>query len=65
MYHATQGYLTATNELLSLHIDLSLRRVSPMAADIAEWVADVRDAHVDLPLPEGIGHVIGIKKTGF
>jgi acyl-CoA thioester hydrolase len=65
MYHATQGYLAATNELLSLHIDLSLRRVSPMAADIAEWVADVCDAHADLPLPEGIGRVIGMKKTGF
>jgi len=62
MYHATEGYLAATNELLSLHIDLSSRRVGPMAADIAEWIASIRDAHADLPLPEGVGRLIGMKK---
>ena len=31
MYHATEGYLAATNELLSLHIDLTNRRVGLMA----------------------------------
>lgn len=62
MYHATEGYLAATNELLSLHIDLSVRRVGPMAADVAAWVGAVRDAHAALPLPDGIGRVIGMKR---
>ena len=35
MYHATEGYLAATNELLSLHIDLTNRRVGPMVPEIA------------------------------
>ncbi len=64
MYHATEGYLAATNELLSLHIDLSLRRVGPMPGGIAEWIADIRDAHAVLPLPDGIGRLIGMKKAG-
>ena len=63
MYHATEGYLAATNELLSLHIDLSSRRVGPMATDIAEWIGNIRDAHSDLPLPEGVGRLIGMKKV--
>ncbi|MGB0552999.1 MAG: thioesterase-like protein, partial [Alphaproteobacteria bacterium] len=58
----TEGYLAATNELLSLHIDLFSRRVGPMSADIAEWIASIRDAHADLPLPEGVGRLIGMKK---
>ena len=29
MYHATEGYLAATNELLSLHVSLATRRGAP------------------------------------
>jgi len=64
MYHATEGYLAATNELLSLHIDLTSRRVGPMPGDIAEWIADIREAHAVLPSPDGIGRLIGMKKAG-
>ena len=31
MYHATEGYLAATNELMSLHVNHSTRRSAPMA----------------------------------
>jgi acyl-CoA thioester hydrolase len=62
MYHATEGYLAATNELLSLHIDLSTRRVGPMPTEIFEWIATVRDAHARLPMPEGVGRVIGLRR---
>ena len=34
----------------------------PMATDIAEWIGNIRDAHSDLPLPEGVGRLIGMKK---
>lgn len=62
MYHAEEGYLAATNELLSLHIDLRNRRVGPMTKDVADWVAEVCNAHSHLPLPEGVGRLIGMKK---
>lgn len=62
MYHAKEGYLAATNELLSLHIDLRNRRVGPMSQDIAEWVTMVRDAHANLPTPKGVGRLISMKK---
>lgn len=62
MYHATEGYLAATNELLSLHIDLRNRRVGPMSPDIAEWITKVREAHANLPTPKGVGRLIGMKK---
>ncbi len=62
MYHAGEGYLAATNELLSLHIDLRTRRVGPMPPHILEWIKRVRDAHAALPLPDGVGRTIGIHR---
>ncbi len=62
MYHAEEGYLAATNELLSLHIDLRTRRVGPMSQEVAEWVSEVCQAHSSLPHPEGVGRLIGMKK---
>tara|TARA_Y100001960_G_scaffold236564_1_gene249127 strand:+ start:1303 stop:1908 length:606 start_codon:yes stop_codon:yes gene_type:complete len=62
MYHATEGYLAATNELLSLHIDLTTRRVGPMTPEIAQWVKKIRIQHSKLPTPEGIGRLIGMKR---
>ena len=61
MYHAEKGYLAATNELLSLHINLAERRVGPMPAEIFEWISAVRDAHAALPRPGGMGRVIGVR----
>src|SRR3989442_4402614 len=34
MYHAHAGYLAATNELMSLHVDAETRRGAPMAPPI-------------------------------
>ena len=62
MYHAKEGYLAATNELLSLHIDLRTRRVGPMSRAVASWVGEVCAAHSTLPNPEGVGRLIGMKK---
>jgi acyl-CoA thioester hydrolase len=62
MYHAKEGYLAATNELLSLHIDLSTRRVGPMAGAIIDRLGRVREAHAALPLPQGAGRVLGMRR---
>lgn len=62
MYHATEGYLAATNELLSLHIDLTSRRVGPMTDAVFTWVNEVCNAHASLPEPAGLGRLIGMKK---
>lgn len=63
MYHAEQGFLAATNELLSLHIDLSDRRVGAMSEAILERLRQVRDAHASLPLPRGAGRVLGMRRS--
>jgi acyl-CoA thioester hydrolase len=60
MYHATDGYLAATNELMSLHIALATRRGASMAPDVLARLAVIQKAHDALPRPPQIGHVIGL-----
>ena len=58
MYHAAEGYLSATMEGLALYVDLKRRRVSLFPPDIRERLAQVFAAHRDLPLPTEAGRVI-------
>lgn len=58
MYHVADGYLAATCEFLSLHVDLSIRRVTPLPSMILDRLGEVMTAHSALPAPEKIGHVI-------
>ena len=60
MYHARDGYLAATNELMSLHVSESTRRSAPMAPDILERLARIQAAHDALPRPPQVGHTIGL-----
>ena len=62
MYHAEEGYLAATNELLSLHVDNRKRRSAPFPDDIhARW-AELHAAHADLPRPQEAGRPMGIRR---
>ena len=62
MYHATEGFLAATNELLSLHIDLETRRVGAMGDVILAQLQKVMEAHANLPPPDGVGRVLGMRR---
>jgi len=56
--HATEGWVSATCELISLHVDLTTRKVVPFPADIAENLAEMRSSHGWLPRPEIVGRAI-------
>jgi acyl-CoA thioester hydrolase len=60
MYHGDTGELAATSEFISMHIDRSARRSSPMAPELLERVAAVASAHSVLPRPPQVGRVIGV-----
>jgi acyl-CoA thioester hydrolase len=60
MHHATEGFLAATNELLSLHVNLAKRRAAPMAADVLLRLGDVLTLHETLPVPDQVGRRIGL-----
>ena len=62
MYHAEEGYLAATNELMSLHVNQATRRSAPIASEILERLARIQQAHDTLPRPPQVGRTIGLAR---
>ena len=60
MYHAEHGYLAATTELLSVHVDLTVRRVAPMPRDVQARLDDTMESHRAFGPPDQAGRVIGL-----
>jgi len=60
MYHANEGWLAAGCELMSLHIDMSVRRTAPFPDSIRLRLADVAAAHDAIPVPERVGRRIAM-----
>lgn len=60
MHHADQGYLAATNELMSLHVSQETRRAAPMASAVQDRLAETLAAHGVLPTPPQVGRVMGL-----
>lgn len=60
MWHASEGYLASTNELISLHVSQETRRAAPMAPEILKRLAAIKTAHARLPPSPYIGRTIGL-----
>jgi acyl-CoA thioester hydrolase len=63
MYHARAGYLAATNELMSLHVDLATRRGAPMAPEVGARLAAIQAAHDTIARPPQAGRGIGLAQA--
>lgn len=62
MYHAEKGFLSATNEIMTVHVDLGARKVVPMSDSIQQKAATLFETHRELPAPDQQGHTIGIRR---
>ena len=60
MYHAGEGWLAATNELMSLHVSRATRRATAMAPGVLARLAAIQRAHDALPRPPQAGRAIGL-----
>jgi acyl-CoA thioester hydrolase len=56
--HATEGWLSATSENMTIHIDMAARKTAPFPTDIRARIEAVVDRHATVPRPEGIGRKI-------
>lgn len=56
------GWLAATGEGLTLHIDMTGPRVAPFPPDIAENIAKMRAHHAQIAPPDFIAKPIGIHR---
>jgi acyl-CoA thioester hydrolase len=58
MFHADHGHRVAAQELMALHIDMSVRRVSPFPADLSDRISAAVRACQKRPMPQGVGRRI-------
>jgi acyl-CoA thioester hydrolase len=61
LYHE-DGWLAATSEIMSLHIDQSGPKVAPFPADILANIEAMAREHARLERPTRVGRSIGIKR---
>lgn len=64
MYNAEEGYLSATSEQMSVHVDLATRRTAEMPDDLYARVERLGTAHRALPWPERAGKGMKIRRRG-
>ena len=60
MYHGEEGWLAAGCELMSLHIDMSVRRTAPFPENIMANLDRVAAAHAAVPAPDRAGRKIAM-----
>ncbi len=61
LYHAGRGFLSATTELMLIHVDLAERRSAPMPLAIMDRLSTLMASHIQLPQPPQSGRVIGVR----
>jgi len=62
MYREGETDLCATMEVMSLHIDLETRSVSPFPDEVQKKIAEVAAEHSQLELPRQVGRVMKVRK---
>jgi acyl-CoA thioester hydrolase len=61
--HADEGWVSATSECLSLHVDMAQRKVSPFPSDILTNLALLKAAHARLARPTDAGRAITMRRS--
>jgi acyl-CoA thioester hydrolase len=60
LFHATEGWVSATSENMSLHVDMQAKRTAPFPETIAVALARMKAIHSRLPHPEAVGRRIAV-----
>ena len=60
LFHAEGGWLSATSENMTLHVDMTAKKVAPFPDKVMRTLATMKAAHDLLPRPEGLGRRIGM-----
>ena len=58
--HATEGWISATSENMTVHIDMNARKVAPFPSDIQARIRAVVEKHATIARPEGTGRTVAM-----
>ena len=60
LLHATENWVSATCETMTLHVDMAAKKVAPFPDSVMRLIERMKTAHAVLPLPDGAGRSIGM-----
>jgi acyl-CoA thioester hydrolase len=60
MFHASEAWVSATSENMTLHVDMTTKKVAPFPATVMRALAAMKAAHSRLPRPEAAGRHIAM-----
>jgi acyl-CoA thioester hydrolase len=60
--HKAEGFVSATAEHLSMHVDLTSRKSAPFPPDVLEIIERTASVHSKLPRPERAGRTVAIRR---
>jgi acyl-CoA thioester hydrolase len=60
LFHAEEGWVSATSENLSLHVDMGSKKTAAFPSDVMARFAEMKASHALLPVPEAAGRRIGM-----
>src|SRR5260370_608639 len=52
LFHAEEGWVSATSENMSLHVDMNAKKTAPFPPEVTRRLLQMRAAHGQLPRPE-------------
>ena len=62
LFHARDGWMAATSENMSLHVDMEAKRVAPFPDRVLAALARMNFMHANLPRPEAAGQRIAMPR---
>src|SRR5918996_5630812 len=63
LIHASEGWVSATSENMSLHVDMTAHKCVPFPLDVSRALARMQAAHAKLPRPSGVGRRVAMPGT--
>jgi acyl-CoA thioester hydrolase len=61
LLHAEEGWVSATSENMSLHVDMAAKKTAPFPPEIARRLESMKASHSQLPRPEAAGRRIAMQ----
>jgi acyl-CoA thioester hydrolase len=62
LFHAADGWVSATSENMALHVDMGAGKAAAFPSDIATDLGRMKAAHAKLPVPEAAGRRIAMSR---
>jgi acyl-CoA thioester hydrolase len=60
LFHAEEGWVSATSENMSLHVDMTAKKTAPFPPHIMARLAQMKASHGKLPRPEAAGRRVAM-----